>query len=67
VLGVSDADQLLREVVASAAAVTHAADVTWRRALSATKPSRSRYLRGRRPVLKLLGPGLAEHDGEAVL
>ena len=47
--------------------MTHAADVTWRRALSATRPSRSRYLRGRRPVLKLLGPGLAEHDGEAVL
>jgi [protein-PII] uridylyltransferase len=66
-LGVDGADELLREVGASAAAVTHAADVTWRRALSATRPSRSRYLRGRRPVLKLLGPGLAEHDGEAVL
>ena len=34
-LGVTDADELLRQVVASAAAVTHAADVTWRRALSA--------------------------------
>jgi [protein-PII] uridylyltransferase len=67
VLGVAGADDLLRVVGASAAAVTHAADVTWRRALSATRPSRSRYLRGRRPVLKLLGPGLAEHDGEAVL
>ena len=66
-LGVAGADELLREVGASAAAVTHAADVTWRRALSATRPSRSRYLRGRRPMLKLLGPGLAEHDGEAVL
>ncbi|MDQ1669913.1 MAG: [protein-PII] uridylyltransferase [Actinomycetota bacterium] len=67
VLGVTDADELLREVGASAAAVTHAADVTWRRALQAARPSRSRYIRGRRPVLKLLGPGLAEHDGEAVL
>jgi [protein-PII] uridylyltransferase len=66
-LGVAGPDELLRGVGASAAAVTHAADVTWRRALSATRPSRSRYLRGRRPVLKLLGPGLAEHDGEAVL
>ena len=51
----------------SAAAVTHAADVTWRRALQATRPQRSRFVRGRRPVLRLLGPGLAEHDGEAVL
>ena len=66
-LGRPDSADLLRGVGASAAAVTHAADVTWRRALQATKPSRSRYVRGRKPVLKLLGPGLAEHDGEAVL
>lgn len=66
-LGIGDADALLQEVGAAAAEVTHAADVTWRRALQASKPSRSRYVRGRRPVLKLLGPGLAEHDGEAVL
>ena len=66
-LGLDDADALLREVGASAAAVTHAADVTWRRALQATRPQRSRFVRGRKPVLRLLGPGLAEHDGEAVL
>ncbi|MGZ4631199.1 MAG: [protein-PII] uridylyltransferase [Actinomycetes bacterium] len=66
-LGAGDADDLLRVVGSAAAAVTHAADVTWRRALHASRPSRSRYIRGRRPVLKLLGPGLAEHDGEAVL
>ncbi len=66
-LGLADADALLREVGASAAAVTHAADVTWRRALQATRPQRSRFVRGRKPVLRLLGPGLAEHDGEAVL
>ena len=67
-LGLPDADALLREVVGSAAsAVTHAAEVTWRRALQATRPQRSRFVRGRRPVLRLLGPGLAEHDGEAVL
>ncbi len=66
-LGLADADALLREVGSSAAAVTHAADVTWRRALQATRPQRSRFVRGRRPVLRLLGPGLAEHDGEAVL
>ena len=47
--------------------MTHAADVTWRRALQATRPQRSRFVRGRTPVLRLLGPGLAEHDGEAVL
>ena len=47
--------------------MTHAADVTWRRALQATRPQRSRFVRGRKPVLRLLGPGLAEHDGEAVL
>ncbi len=66
-LGLPGADDLLRTVGASAAAVTHAADVTWRRALQATRPQRSRFVRGRRPVLRLLGPGLAEHDGEAVL
>ena len=66
-LGLEDADVLLREVGAAASAVTHAADVTWRRALQATRPQRSRFVRGRRPVLRLLGPGLAEHDGEAVL
>ena len=66
-LGLRDADALLRDVGASAAAVTHAADVTWRRALQVTRPQRSRFVRGRKPVLRLLGPGLAEHDGEAVL
>ncbi len=66
-LGLSDADELLREVGSAAAQVNHAADATWRRALQAIRPQRSRYLRGRKPVLKLLGPGLAEHDGEAVL
>jgi [protein-PII] uridylyltransferase len=66
-LGLADADVLLREVGAAAAAVTHAAEVTWRRALQSTRPQRSRFVRGRRPVLKLLGAGLAEHDGEAVL
>jgi [protein-PII] uridylyltransferase len=66
-LGVEDADALLRAVGAAASEVTHAAEVTWRRALQQVNVTRSRYLRGRRPALKLLGPGLAEHDGEAVL
>lgn len=70
-LRLADADALLREVGAAAAAVTHAADVTWRRALAVAAPRRSRLVRsggrGRAPVLRLLGPGLAEHDGEAVL
>ncbi|MEO7979418.1 MAG: [protein-PII] uridylyltransferase [Sporichthyaceae bacterium] len=66
-LGLPGADALLREVGASASAVTHAAEVTWRRALQATRPQRSRFVRGRRPVLRLLAAGLAEHDGEAVL
>lgn len=66
-LGLDDADVLLREVGAAAAAVSQAADVTWRRATSAVVPRRARFARGRVPVLKLLGPGLAEHDGEAVL
>ena len=66
-LGLPDADELLREVVGAASAVSHAADVTWRRAEQVVRSSRTRYLRGRRPVLRLLGPGLAEHDGEAAL
>ena len=67
VLGLPDADALLREVAASASAVTHACDVTWRRALQATRAQRSRFVPSRKPALRLLGPGLAEHDGEAVL
>jgi len=66
-LGRPDADDLLREVVGAASAVSHAADVTWRRAEQVLRSSRTTFLRGRRPVLRLLGPGLAEHDGEAVL
>jgi len=66
-LGIDGPDDLLRVVGGAAASVTHAADVTWRRALQATRPQRSRFVRGRKPVLRLLGPGLAEHDGEAVL
>lgn len=66
-LGTAGADELLRTVGTAAAAVTHAAEVTWRRALQAARPQRSRLVRGRRPVLRLLGPGLAEHDGETVL
>lgn len=66
-LGLGGADALLREVGSAASAVTHAAEVTWRRALQAARPQRSRFVGGRRPVLRLLGPGLAEHDGEAVL
>ena len=66
-LGLPDADDLLRAVGAAASAITHAADVTWRRALQASRPQRARFVRGRRPVLRLLGAGLAEHDGEAVL
>ena len=66
-LGLDGPDDLLRTVGGAAATVTHAAEVTWRRALQATRPQRSRFVRGRKPVLRLLGPGLAEHDGEAVL
>lgn len=63
-----DADVLLREVAAAASSVSQAAEVTWRRAMQATRGSASRYVRGRRrPVLRLLGLGLAEHEGEAVL
>ncbi len=69
-LRLDDADALLRAVGGAASAVTNAADITWRRALSASAPRRSRFINagsGRAPVLRLLGAGLAEHDGEAVL
>jgi [protein-PII] uridylyltransferase len=68
-LQVADADVLLREVATAASSVTQAAEVTWRRAMQATRGSgASKYVRGRRrPVLRLLGVGLAEHEGEAVL
>ena len=72
-LGLPDADVLLREVASAAATISHAGEVTWRRAMTALGPSRGvlalrgRPGRSRAPVIRLLGPGLAEHDGEAVL
>ncbi|NHN54407.1 [protein-PII] uridylyltransferase [Calidifontibacter sp. DB0510] len=65
-LGLPDSDALLTYVVQSARTISYALDATMRRA---AQSQRARTLRvgPRRPVLKPLGFGLHEHDGEVVL
>jgi [protein-PII] uridylyltransferase len=65
-LGHPDADAMLVGVGTAARAVSYAIDGTVRRA---AQSQRARILRvgPRRPVLKPLGFGLFEHDGEVVL
>ena len=65
-LGHPDADAMLAVVGTAARAVSYAIDGTVRRA---AQSQRARTLRvgPRRPVLKPLGFGLFEHDGEVVL
>ena len=65
-LGHADADSMLAVVGTAARTVSYAIDGTVRRA---AQSQRARTLRvgPRRPVLKPLGFGLFEHDGEVVL
>jgi len=65
-LGHSDADAMLVEVSNAARTLSYALEGTVRRA---SQSQRARTLRvgPRRPVLKPLGFGLFEHDGEVVL
>jgi [protein-PII] uridylyltransferase len=65
-LGHPDADTMLSVVGTAARTVSYAIDGTVRRA---AQSQRARTLRvgPRRPVLKTLGYGLFEHDGEVVL
>jgi [protein-PII] uridylyltransferase len=65
-LGHPDADAMLSVVGTAARTVSYAIDGTVRRA---AQSQRARTLRvgPRRPVLKTLGYGLFEHDGEVVL
>jgi [protein-PII] uridylyltransferase len=65
-LGQSDADTMLAVVATAARTLSYAIDGTVRRA---AQSQRARTLRvgPRRPVLKTLGFGLFEHDGEVVL
>ena len=65
-LGLADADELLTSVSTSARTIAWALESTMRRA---GQSQRARTLRvgPRRPLMKPLGHGLFEHDGEAVL
>src|SRR5450759_5215980 len=65
-LGHPDADAMLSVVGTAARTISYAMDGTVRRA---AQSQRARTLRvgPRRPVLKTLGVGLFEHDGEVVL
>ncbi len=64
-LGLPDADALLAEVCGNARVISYHLDLTLRRARGAA--ARRRGLRRRRPSLRLLEPGLVEHEGEVCL
>ncbi len=70
-LGMADADSLLRTVSDAARVIAYGTDTTWRRVEQALTPRRrSPFLSyaGRRPPRpRLVAPGLAEHEGELVL
>jgi [protein-PII] uridylyltransferase len=66
-LGLVDADALMRRVAEAGRAIAYATEVTWRH-VDRTLRGRSGAARARRPVSRRsLVPGVVEHDGEAVL
>ncbi|RKS77343.1 [protein-PII] uridylyltransferase [Motilibacter peucedani] len=69
VLGLADADSVLRVVADSARTIAYAGDTTWRRVeqLLGSRRRAPLLLSRRPPRPRVLAPGLAEHEGEVVL
>ncbi len=66
--GVNDADELLIQVAQAGRTVAQAVDITIRHARQSMPSRRLGIRRGRRrPLLRPLGGGVVEHDGEVVL
>jgi len=66
-LGMRDADALMRRVSEAGRRIAYAADVTWRQVDRTLRGRRTSTRRGRAPVRRPLANGVVEHDGEAVL
>ncbi|MQA02816.1 MAG: [protein-PII] uridylyltransferase [Streptosporangiales bacterium] len=64
-LDLASADDVLRMVSSASRRIAHALDAAMRKARQAVAPPQRRN--GRGPKVRLLGYGVAEHDGEIVL
>ncbi|PZF81280.1 [protein-PII] uridylyltransferase [Jiangella anatolica] len=66
-LGLPDADALLRRVAEAGRSIAYVSDVTWRDVERTLSGRRRRGLRRQQPVRRPLADGVDEYDGEVVL
>lgn len=66
-LGLLDADVLLRRVSEAGRAIGYASEVTWRNVLRTLSTRSRRSLLRRKPTRRPLAEGVVEYEGEAVL